>query len=272
MAIFVQAVLVIGLSIAAALVGQVMVRRFVPLKVLSAHTAVAGIVYATLAVIYGVILGQVVVAAWDDYQDAKQAVNEEASALVNLYRLAESWPAADRDPFQQAVTGYARDVLDNEWPAMKRGGLSATPGGYPPLVAIWQAAGSVQDPSTRDSAEFETAIEMLTELENARSTRLVISDHGLPPPLWAGLVAGALVTVAFTYLLAVENRLVQAMLLGALAGMIALLLFLAHVMEHPFQSGSGIDPIAFEVMLIETEHVDPPASGASNQVIGPPQS
>jgi hypothetical protein len=254
----VQAVLVIGLSIVAALAGQFLVRRFVPLKVLSAHTTVAGIVYATLAVIYGVILGQVVVAAWDDFLDAEQAVNEEAAALVSLYRLAEGWPAADRDPFQQAVTGYALDVLENEWPAMKLGRLTVTPGGYPPLVAIWQAAEAVQDEPTRASAEFASAIETLTELQKARSTRLVIGDHGLPPPLWTGLVAGAVVTVAFAYLLAVENPLVQSMMLGALAGLIALLLFLAHVLEHPFQHGSGIEPIAFEVMLVETERVDQP--------------
>ncbi len=258
MTIEVQAILVIGLSIVAALAGQFLVRRLVPQKVLSAHTTVAGIVYATLAVIYGVILGQVVVAAWDDFLDAEQAVNEEAAALVNLYRLAEGWPAADRDPFQEAVTGYALDVLESEWPAMKLGRLTVTPGGYPPLVAIWQAAEAVQDQPTRASAEYASAIETLTELQKARSTRLVISDHGLPPPLWTGLVAGAVVTVAFAYLLAVENPLVQSMMLGALAGLIALLLFLAHVLEHPFQHGSGIEPIAFEVMLVETERVDQP--------------
>lgn len=261
MAIILQGVLVVGLSVAAALAGQFLVRRWVPQQVLSAHTAVAGIVYATLAVIYGVILGQVVVAAWDDYFGAELAVDDEASALVNLYRLAEGWPASDRDPVQQAVTGYAQDVVDNEWPAMTRGDLTIVPGGYPPLAAVWRAVREVQDPATRDSAEFEAAIDAMTDLENARSKRLVINNHGLPPPLWAALLAGALLTVAFAYLLAVENRLVQSMMVGALAGLLALLLFLAHVLEHPYRSG-GIQPLAFQVMLVETERVEPSSTAA----------
>src|SRR5690606_24135478 len=116
-----------------------------------------------------------------------------------------------------------------------RGELTVTPGGYPPLMVIWQATRGVQDQPTRESAEFEIAIETLTDLESARSRRLIINNHGLPPPLWAALVAGALITVAFAYLLAVENSLVQSTMLATLAGLLSLLLFLAHVLEHPYR-------------------------------------
>lgn len=248
----VQAVAVIGLSIGAALAGQVMVRRLVRQELLSAHTTVAGIVYATLAVVYGVILGQVVIAAWGDYADAEDAVDLEVSSLVNLYRLAQGWPAADRDVAQQAVVGYAQAVLDDEWPAMRRGELTIPPGGFPPMLAIWDAYRQIERPAVRSSYEFETSIQELTNLESARSLRLVVSERALPSLLWAVLIAGAVVTVAFSYLLAVENRLVQGMMLGALAGLIALFLFLVHTLEYPFRGSTGIEPRAFEVMLVQT--------------------
>jgi hypothetical protein len=253
----VQAVAVIGLSIGAALVGQVVVRRLVRQELLSAHTTVAGIIYATLAVVYGVILGQVVIAAWGDYTDAENAVDLEVSSLVNLYRLADGWPAADREAVQQAVIAYAQAVLDSEWPAMQRGELPVSAGGYPPMLAIWEAYREITEPSVRASYEFGASIGELTDLESARSLRLVVSERPLPNLLWAALFTGAVITVAFSYLLAVENRLVQGMMLGALSGLIALLLFLVHTLEYPFRGSTGIEPSAFKVMLVQT---GPPAT------------
>lgn len=266
---FVQAVAVIGLSIGAALVGQVLVRRLVRQELLSAHTTVAGIVYATLAVVYGVILGQVVIAAWGDYADAEDAVDLEVSSLVNLYRLAEGWPAADRDPAHQALAAYARDVLQSEWPALRRGELTVPAGGYPPMLAIWEAYRRIREPAVRTSYEFGTSVQELTNLESARSLRLVVSERPLPSLLWAALVAGAVVTVAFSYLLAVENRLVQGMMLGALAGLIALLLFLVHTLEYPFRGSAGIAPQAFEVMLTLTERSPGPGEDAGVPIATP---
>lgn len=256
---FVQAGVVIGLSIGAALAGQVVVRRFVRQELLSAHTTVAGIVYATLAVVYGVILGQVVIAAWDDYTEAEDAVDLEVSSLVNLYRLAEGWPAADREGAHRTLVAYAYDVVNSEWPVMRRGELLVSPGGYPAMLAIWEAYRGISQPAVRTSYEFGTSVQELTNLESARSLRLVVSERPLPALLWAALVAGAVVTVAFSYLLAVENRLVQGMMLGALAGLIALLLFLVHTLEYPFRGSTGITPQAFEVVLTLNER--PPGTG-----------
>ncbi len=258
-ATIIQSVLVIALSVGAALAGQVLIRRLVRQEILTAHTTVAGIVYATLAVVYGVILGQVVIAAWGDYVEAEDAVELEAGSLVNLYRLAAGWPAADRDLARQAVVAYARDVLDNEWPAMERGDLAVPAGGYPPTLAVWDAYREISEPEVRTSYEFEASVQELVNLESARSQRLVVSERPLPTLLWAALIAGAVVTVAFSYLLAVENQVVQCMMLGALAGLIALLLFLVHTLQYPFRGDNGIQPQAFTVMLNVTEQQ--PVSG-----------
>lgn len=264
-----QAVVIIALSVGAALAGQLLVRRLVQQDLLSRHTAVAGIVYATLAVVYGVILGQVVIAAWDDYVDAQAAVQEEANSLVNLYRLAGGWPAADRDATRQAVVAYAREVVAREWPAMRRGEPIVVPGSYPPMLAIWDAYQSIRNPTVRASAEFATSLSELVNLESARGERLFVSEQPLPPLLWAALIAGAVVTVAFSYLLAVESQILQSMMLSALAGLIALLLYLVHTLEYPFLGGTGIEPEPFHVMLSVTEQAPTP-SGDPAFVIATP--
>lgn len=264
-----QAAAIIALCIGAALVGQILVRRLVEQDLLSRHTAVAGIVYATLAVVYGVILGQVVIAAWNDYVDAQAAVQEEANSLVNLHRLAAPWPAAERDATRQALVAYAQDVVANEWPALRRGESIAVPGGYPPMLAIWDAYQSITDAEIRGSVEFATSMSELVNLESARGLRLFVSEQPLPQLLWAALIAGAVITVAFSYLLAVESQILQSMMLSALAGLIALLLFLVHTLEYPFIGDSGIEPEPFQVMLLITEQAQTPGGDPALVVATP---
>jgi hypothetical protein len=220
---------------------------------------VAGIVYATLAVVYGVILGQVVIAAWGDYVDAQVAVENEANALVSLYRLAEGWPAPSRDLTQQAVVAYARNVVENEWPELRRGEFALTPGGNPPILAIWEAYRSVDDPAVRASSEFATSLSELISLQDARGFRVFVTEQPLPPLLWAALIAGAVVTVGFSYLLAVESQILQSMMLAVLAGLIALLLCLVRTLEYPFFGETGITPEPFQVVLLATEQGAAPA-------------
>ena len=69
----------------------------VPISKLAEHTEVAGYVYAVIGVIYAVVLALVVIAAWEDYRDARDVVADEASAVLNLARAANGWPAGDRD-------------------------------------------------------------------------------------------------------------------------------------------------------------------------------
>ena len=76
-------------AIMLALLGLAVVRRSVPHDRLARHTDVAGYVYAVIGVIYAVILAQVVVAAWEEYRDARAIAAAEANAVLNLARLAQ---------------------------------------------------------------------------------------------------------------------------------------------------------------------------------------
>src|SRR5215203_3541573 len=109
------------MAVLVSLIGLVLVRRLAPIEQLAQHTDVAGYVYAVVGVIYAVVLALVVIAAWEEYRDAREAVADEASAVLNLARAANGWPAGDRDEVESALIAYARKVVDDEWPAMARG-------------------------------------------------------------------------------------------------------------------------------------------------------
>jgi hypothetical protein len=75
----------------------------------------------------------------------------------------------------------------------------------------------------------------------------------MPTILWVVLIVGGAITVGFTYLFGLENTLVHALMVSALAMIISLTLFTAASLDHPFKSDIRIHPTAFE-QVVERFH------------------
>jgi hypothetical protein len=151
-------VFIVAIAVLVSLMGLALVRRMVPVSELAEHTDVAGYVYAVIGVIYAVVLALVVIAAWEEYRDARQAVANEASAVLNLARAANGWPAGDREEVESALVTYARQVVDVEWPAMARGDFGPTTETVA-VNQIWQALNEADESATAKSASYEVALQ-----------------------------------------------------------------------------------------------------------------
>jgi hypothetical protein len=86
-------------------------------------------------------------------------------------------------------------------------------------------------------------------LNDARRDRLVDAEEGLPALLWVVLLLGGVIVVGFTYLFGLDNTLVHTLMVGALAAVIALLLFTVGALDYPFGWGVRVGPEAFELTL-----------------------
>ncbi|HEU0114126.1 MAG TPA: hypothetical protein VFQ80_05595 [Thermomicrobiales bacterium] len=253
-------------AVAAALVGLAIVRRLVPAAALKPHTDVAAAIYAALGVVYGVILGQVVVAAWSTFQAAESATVAEASSLVNLTRLADAFPEPARSTIRQDVIAYGRAVIQDEWPAMARR-AAPSPRAAAAMARLYR---DYTAQATGPIGPLQTYAESMTELDeadDARGDRLLASERGLPDLLWAVLLAAGVVTVAFSYLFGVENGVAHHLMVGALAGIVALLLVLAQALSTPFQSPLNISSDDYSRVL---ERAEPAASAPVASAIATP--
>ena len=84
----VSAILAVVLPTILAMAGPVLVRRRVNLNKLSANNEVAGFKFATVGVLYAVLLGFAVIIVWERFSDAEKAVAEESGAAATIYRPA----------------------------------------------------------------------------------------------------------------------------------------------------------------------------------------
>jgi hypothetical protein len=245
-------VLIVLVAVLVSLIGLALVRRMVPIDELAQHTDVAGYVYAVIGVIYAVVLALVVIAAWEEYRDAREAVANEASSVLNLARAANGWPAGDREVVETALIAYARQVVDEEWPAMARGDFGPTAGTVT-VNQIWQALNEAEASAAAKSASYEVALQQLDTLSEARGGRLILGREGLPMSMAVILIIGAVVTVGFAYLFAVDNGRLHALMITSLAVLVVLLLLLQFQLGLPFQGISAIEPTAMELVLAEID-------------------
>jgi len=245
-------VVIILIAVLVSLGGLVLVRRTVPINELEQHTDVAGYVYAVIGVIYAVVLALVVIAAWEEYRDARAAVANEASAVLNLARAANGWPAGDRAAVESALVAYARQVVDDEWPAMARGDFGPTVDNAT-VNQLWQALNDAEASAAAKSASYEVALQQLDYLSEARGDRLLFGQEGLPMSMGVILIIGAVVTVGFAYLFAVDNGRLHALMITSLAVLVVLLLLLQFQLGQPFEGISAIEPTAMELVLAEID-------------------
>ena len=235
--------------------GLLLVQRLVPAPIREEHNDVAGFIYAVLGVIYAVLLALVVIAVWEDFGRARVTVETEANALAEIFWLAHQLPEPEGRELQELSLSYAEDVVDEEWPLMEQGRaplMEQTEGVTQGWVLIDDIRANIQGYEPRTAAGeqlYAEGLDQVQRLADARRTRLVQAEEGLPTVLWVVLVVAGIVVVGFAYFFGVQNTEAHALMVVSLAGVIALVLFTIAAMEHPFSGGARVGPEAFELVL-----------------------
>ena len=73
---------------------------------------------------------------WDNFRTADINADQEANALVSLYRLSGGLPDSIRAQIQLDARRYAQIVIEEEWPDMAHRTLS--PNGTAVTQPLWE--------------------------------------------------------------------------------------------------------------------------------------
>jgi hypothetical protein len=219
----------LALGTALAMAGVVAVRRLVPLAHLRRNNEVAGFKFATVGVLYAVLLAFAVLVVWEKDNDAEASVAAEAGAAAALYRLSNG---VGEDAVRAAVTGYLEATIRDDWPAMARGGES--PSAVAALDALYAAVLAYRPEDARGAVVQAEALRELGQLTQARRARVVVASGIVPGVIWVVLFVGAAITIGFTFFFGTENLRAQALMTGALALLILLGLLIIVVIDRPF--------------------------------------
>src|ERR1700737_1897722 len=103
--------LLVVIPTARAVLLQALIHRWVGADRLVQNNEIAGFKFATVGVIYAVLLAFTVIVVWEKFTDAETAVVQEAGAAATLYPLA-SGPEPEAAATRAALTNYLRLSID----------------------------------------------------------------------------------------------------------------------------------------------------------------
>lgn len=239
------------LFVGASVGGLILVQRLVPTEHRQEHNDVAGFIYAVLGVAYAVLLGLMVIAVWDDRQDAQSAATEEANELTAIFWIAHALPEPEGRHIQELVRDYATVVVREEYPLMERG--KSSPEAWALLDDLRASVEAIHPTDDTQLVLYDNEIQRLHDLGDARRERLLHAEEGLPSILWAVLIVGGIIEVSFTYLFGLQSTTVHVLMVAALALTIGLVLFTIGALDFPFSGDLKIEPTAFESVLDRLE-------------------
>ena len=243
--------LIVGGSVGLVWLATVLLRRVTTAPKDDKQNEVVGFIFATVGVLYAVLLAFTVIIVWEQYNGAESAVAQEGTALITVARTVSSFPEPERGQVYDQLRAYAQFVIHEEWRTIDERTLEQeeSTGAEASINRIWSIYRSLP-PSQVDPRTTES----LDNLSTQRAVRLESNVAALPDVLWFGLVLGAVVTISFGLILHMENVQLHATMTALLTGLIATSIWMILMINHPFAGDISVTTAAFQhaIHVIDT--------------------
>ncbi len=248
--IWIAAVILLVPTTILAMWGPAFVRRHVALDHLRTNNEVAGFKFATVGVIYAVLLAFAIVVVWERYNQADNDVAKEAGAAATVLRLTQGLDAAHGEAIRKATIEYLKEAIAKDWPAMDRGR---------PSHSVTLTLTGIYDALLKFHHDFEPnevpvvseILRNLDEISEARRARLVTASGIVPGIIWTVLFAGAFITLGFTFFFGTPNLRAQSLMSGALSLLIFGGLLTIVAIDHPFAGTVRVGPEALAAVIAD---------------------
>lgn len=238
---------IVAFYVSSTVIGLIIIRKFYPYKRCKDHNDIAGFIFATLGVIYAVILAFTVIVTWEQFERANDVTDKEAEYLASLHRDAIAFPDEFRERTRSEMTNYINAIINDEWHAMRRGKESREAGErLNNLFALY----SVFHPKNEtQKVFFAESVSKLNYAGELRRQRLLFAGMGIHPILYVVLFAGGFITIGYTMIFGTENFTEHLIMVSCLAAIIALTIFTIIALDYPFTGKYSIQPDVFTKIL-----------------------
>lgn len=255
---FTTGLAIIFSGIVSAIVLVAAVRRMFPKEVLRQAHDITGNLLSVVGTLYAVLLGLVVVDAFVRFERAVDVVQQESNSLADIFLLAERLPAAERQRIQESCRTYARQVVEEEWPAMAGGRPS--PEARRTAFTLARSLDGFEPATEGQKAVFPMLLEQIRGLWDLRRERIGTAEFGIPAVEWFVLVVGGAVTLLFAGLFRAESVSLQRFLTALAALVVGLNLYLVSLFGYPFSGELTVSsrPFQVDIAIFEGRFTDAP--------------
>jgi hypothetical protein len=245
------ALIIVGAAALSA-AGMLIVRRLAPPGSFVKDPVPAAAMYTVAGTAFMVIVAFVFFIAFESYGGAKADAEKEATATLAMFHTLGPFSPAARAELQRQMICYTREVISDEWPALREGGASSVVDAR--VTVMEESADQLPVNDAKQTVAFEQLLALNEERRQGRQGRIGEAGGLVPPVIWLILTIGAVVVIASVALFAdpEETAVTQAALAAAVAIIVISGLVLVRFLDRPYENKSGsIKPTAMERTLAQ---------------------
>jgi hypothetical protein len=219
-----------------------------------------GFALSGFSVLYGLLLGLLAVAAYQNFSSVTDLVTRESSIVASLYRDTQGLPEPERGKLQAELRDYVHYVIDEAWP-MQRKGIIPTEGSKK-VTAFFQDLIAFKPNDRSEEIVFAEALHQFNTLVEVRRERLANIATGIPPVLWWVVSLGAILNIMLIWMLNMEIH-VHVILGGMLSLFLGIVIFLIAALDNPFRGEVSVGPDAVQLVYDSLMKADEGKAAAS---------
>jgi Protein of unknown function (DUF4239) len=201
-----------------------------------------GNILSCFCVFYGLLLGLISVAAYENFNQVETTVTQEAASLAALYRDATTYPDPIRGELQAMLRDYCRYVIDQAWPAQRKG--LVLEGGTLRFTAFHRRLASFEPATKGQEIIHAETLRQFNQLIALRRMRVFNVTTGIPPVMWYVVFIGAFINILIIWMFDM-NLAAHLILGGLLSFFIGSVISLMAAMDNPFRGEVSVAPDAF---------------------------
>jgi hypothetical protein len=246
-----SAAILVGLTTLLASFGPSLARYYVPFESLTDNNEIAGFKFATVGVLYAVLLAFAIIVVWEKYSQAEDTVAQEAGAAAAIYRLSDGLGDKGGGALRDALTNYLTIAIAVDWPDMDRDRIEARQPSRQAMNAIYATLLTIEVPDSKTNAFAGEILRQLDAMTQARRSRIVAAEGAVPGIIWLVLFGGAVLTIVFTFFFGTRNLRAQTLMTSMLSVLIFSELLIIVAIDRPFTGTVKVEPTALVDVLAD---------------------
>jgi hypothetical protein len=195
-----------------------------------------------VGIVYGVLLGLLLVFALGHYNDVKNEALKEATSLVSLYDAVGAYPPQTSDPVQHDLICYMRSVAADEWPSMQRGSQMEASRTLRFGDKVRVDVRTLPASDLPQQSTYGRAANLISDAGQSRQRLLFLTAPEIPAALWVVIYVGAFAVFSLLLVHYASRPAGRALVIGGAFVLLTVVVGVLAILDQPLGMGVRVGP------------------------------
>ena len=245
-------VLFLAISITGLVATRGVIGKYFP-RSQEADQAVSAI-FGGIGMLYGLLLGLVAVATWQNYDEIHELVDQESASIIHFYRCVSVLNDPAHEAILQDIKSYTKAVIELEWPAQKHGTMASY--GTNLLTTLHQRLAYYESKAAAQPIVYAEAVSAFSDMLKARRMRIDGVNLGIPKVFWMVIIGGAFLSIPVLFFFNFPSFRTHLLLTGLYVFYLSGIVTVIAVLDNPLRGEISVSSEPFENALQVITNID----------------